>query len=136
MRWLGLKGIHHIGLADVLEDRCLTPHGLLVLVGVLFRNGLQYKRRPAAGLMAPWLGPWAEATVRCRGFGNVWSPKMSRRSRSKKEVREICMGDVMVAPVPVLHAGQHATGPKWINNSFAASPHVRVWTAHQLMTGG
>ena len=67
----------------------------------------------------------------------VWSPKMSRRPRSKKEVREIWTDDVMVVPVPVLLAGQHATrswatGPKWINNSFAASPHVRVGTGPSI----
>ena len=49
---VGLKR-DHIGLADVLEDMCLTPvtpHGFLVFIDLLFWNGLRY---PAAEMVAP-----------------------------------------------------------------------------------
>lgn len=105
--WAGKR--HHIGLADVLEDMCLTPHGLLVLVDLLFRNGLQYKRRLATEMVAP-LTPgrnpgqkqlFVAVGLIVRGFQRCFGD----RGKGAR-VREISMVDVMVGPVPVLHAAR------------------------------
>ena len=116
-----------------LGGLCVSPHmassfSLTFFFGMAFSTNVVLWRK----WWHVWPGPWAEATIRCRGFGSVRSPKMSRRSRSKKEVREISMDDVMVVPVPVLHTRQHATGPKWIKNLLAAAPHMRVATGSSI----
>ena len=97
-----LVQLERVGLADVLEEMCLIPCSILVLVYLPFRNGLPYNvvRGGNGGTPDRALGrsncslPWV---VVC-GL-----QRMSGRSRSRREVRKISTVDVMVVPVPVLY---------------------------------
>ena len=80
-RRLGGKEIHHIGLADVrLGGLCVSRH-MASSFSLTFFFGMALNVVLRRKWWRVWPGPWAEATVRCRGFGSVVSKDVSETEK-------------------------------------------------------